>query len=403
MKTNVLVLYMCGACLGPSMAESTPFGTAEVTSGIFCDMPSISGNFSLPEARYTATGVCVKVTAEQNKPRGSSQFDDYNHSHEDYRVQWTAEAGYNPATKDTWETITAPAPGINEPSPPGRPYGRFISKMICSQDPWLNNIGAQCVSVSSQATGNLGKDLAESMKRGGYRPFTSFPKGAQRDALIAAKLKEDKRKGDVRVTEVRTNDSGAGKFQVVTAEAPRIVEPKPSSTHSPQTAMKILVAAPKIYDPRNFKVQTYELQFHSKQKDGTWKFVTSDIVAAGDAEGAGYFGWGAHKPGSPPQMMATAGTYRVRAVIHDPTQLKRPELGVGEWVEYVIAGTPGHDMQVSPVTSDTAKLNGARADVYSGALAQPAAKAGAKTRVAPAATQAIAPAAANEPVSTFRR
>src|SRR5258708_27777787 len=109
------------------------------------------------------------------------------------------------------------------------------------------------------------------------------------------------------------------------AEAPRIVEPKPGSTHSPQTAMKILVAAPKIYDPRDFKVQTYELQFHSKQKDGTWKFVSSDISAAADAEGAGYFGWGGHKPGTAPQMMATVGTYRARAVIHESSQLKRPE------------------------------------------------------------------------------
>src|SRR5882757_9512361 len=115
MKSNVLVLFVFGACLGSSIAVATPFGESSVTSGIFCDMPGISGNFSLPEAHYTANGVCVKVTAEQNRSANSSQFDDYNHSHEDYRVQWTAEAGYNPATRDTWETITAPAPGINEP------------------------------------------------------------------------------------------------------------------------------------------------------------------------------------------------------------------------------------------------------------------------------------------------
>ena len=168
---------------------------------------------------------------------------------------------------------------------------------------------------------------------------------------------------------------------------------------SPQTAMRVRIAPPKILDPRDFKVQTYELQFQSKQKDGTWQLVMSDVAAAAEAEGAGYFGWGAHKPGTPPQTTATIGTYRVRAVVKQPELTTNLALSVGEWVEFAIAGTPGHDVLVGPVTGDSAN----RADVYSKALGQPSTAGGGKTRVTPATQKAMAPAPGNEPASTLRR
>ncbi len=381
----------------PAMAGA-PFGAANEATAIFCDMPGLKGVFTAPEARYNANGVCVQVTQTQHKPNGSSQFDDFNNSREDFRVEWTAEGGYNPATKDTWETVTAPAPGVNQPSPPGRPYGRFISRMICAQDPWLN-LSAQCVSVSTQVTGNLGANLANAMKRGGSRPFTSFSKGPQRDALLAAKKREE-----TRVSDHIRKDSTGGIYQLAVETPPGIVEPRPGSTHSPQTAMKIRVGAPKIMNPKNFKVRTYELQFQAKQKDGTWKFVTSDLSPAADAEGNGYYGWGAHKPGTSPQMTATLGTYRVRALIKEPTQLTRPELNIGEWVEYVIAGTRGQDLTVGPLLTETAKLNAARGAAYSNALAKPATTPAATAATSAATVQKVLPAdAAVAPSSSFRR
>jgi hypothetical protein len=399
MKADIVVLAVLAIVVPVPAFAGAPFGSADVTSAIFCDMPSIKGVFTAPEARYNANGVCVKLTANQNKPAGSSQFDDYNNSREDYRVQWTAEGGYNPATKDTWETVTAPAPGVNEPSPPGRPYGRFISRMICAQDPWLNS-STQCVSVSTSVTGNLGPKLAETMKRGGSRPFTSFPKGPQRDAMVAAKKREENRFTD----QIRKDVQGSP-YQQAMAAPPIILEPKPGSIHSPQTAMKIRVGAPRII---NFKAQSYELQFQSKQQDGTWKFVTSDITPAADAEGNGYYGWGAHKPGTPPQMTATLGTFRVRALVKEPAQLKQPELNIGEWVEYVIAGAPRPDI-AGALISDTAKLETARgaagrASAYSNAAPQAAAQPAAKMQMTTPATQrSLPPDAAVMPSSTLRR
>ena len=35
--------------------------------------------------------------------------------------------------------------------------------------------------------------------------------------------------------------------------------------------MRIRVTPPRIALPRNYKVQTYELQFQARQKDGSWK------------------------------------------------------------------------------------------------------------------------------------
>jgi len=115
---------------------------------------------------------------------------------------------------------------------------------------------------------------------------------------------------------------------------PRVLEPKAGSTHPPQTAMKIRVAA-----PHGTRVKTYELQFQRLQPDG-WKLVTSAEVAATEIEGIGYAGWGAHQPGTAAQMTASAGRWRVRPRAIDPSQ---PE--PGEWIEFTVAGAPGHSAE----------------------------------------------------------
>ncbi len=364
MKTYVALLAAIGAAFHCGTAGAgTPFGTTTMASHVFCDMPSIKGKFTAAEARYVASGTCIKLTAEQSQPnkKNTSQFDDYTHSTEDFRVQWTAEGGYNPTTKDTWETVTAPAPTLDKPS--YAPYGRFLSKMICSADPWLDDM-AKCVSVSTSSTGTLPNDLTDGM-RANARPFTSRSKTAQRDALIAAK-----KRADVPLYTGTARDSGASAYQVATAAPPSIVEPKPGSTHSPQTAMRIRVAPPRIATPRNFKVQTYEVQIQARQKDGLWKLVTTDTVPAADAEGNGYLGWGAHQPGTPPAMTASVGNYRVRALIKAPIQTQNPGLNIGEWVEFVIAGAPGHDMAVTPYGESASS----RSSATRSALMRPSAK-----------------------------
>ena len=305
-------------------------------------------------------------------------------------MQWTAEGGYNPATKDTWETITAPAPTLDKAS--YAPYGRFLSKMICTADPWLDD-AAKCVSVSTSATGTLPDDLTSAM-RANIRPFTSKSKTAQRDALVAAK-----KRADVPLYTDVARGNGASAYQIATAAPPSIVEPRPGSTHSPQTAMRIRVGAPRIAIPRNFKVQTYELQFQAKQKDGSWKLVTTDVAPAADAEGNGYLGWGAHKPGSSGEMTATVGTYRVRALVKAPAQTQNPGLNIGEWVEFVIAGSPGHDMAVTPYRDSAT----AKPPTAAGVLMQPAARVGAKTQAATTLQKSMSSETQSTPASALRR
>ena len=123
---------------------------------------------------------------------------------------------------------------------------------------------------------------------------------------------------------------------------PEILEPRPGSTHPPQTPLKIRVAG-----PRDVKVQTYLLEIEAREANGNWHLQTTEVVRATDAEGPlGYTGWGWHRPGTGPQMTASLGSYRVRA------QATTPAAGeAGAWREFTIAGDPGAGPDVVPKTN----------------------------------------------------
>ncbi len=181
-------LIAVAICLAASPARATTTFTIEgaTTRQVFCDLPVLKGEFHRTSQSYAASGSCVELEAKQadRAPHRSSQseFDQYNQSREVWRASWTAEGSYDATTKVTTETITLPAPNVNEFAPANRPYGRFISKMVCATDPWLET-RASCTGITVTATGNLGS--VEKSLRQMKRPFTSTEKEPLRDALIS--------------------------------------------------------------------------------------------------------------------------------------------------------------------------------------------------------------------------
>ncbi len=178
---GLVAAAVCCAAL-PARATTT-FTTDRATHQVFCDLPALKGEFHRGTERYGASGSCVELEAMQSKAprRTQSEFDQYNQSREVWRANWTAEGSYDATTKVTTETITLPAPNVNEFAPANRPYGRFVSKMVCATDPWLET-RASCTGIVVTATGNLGR--MEKSLRQMKRPFTSTEKEPLRDALI---------------------------------------------------------------------------------------------------------------------------------------------------------------------------------------------------------------------------
>ncbi len=334
---NMETLFACtlaaaaawGAAFDAVAGSHFSAGTLK-TLQVFCDMPNIKGDFSATKSRYVSNGTCVELQgdrhfADDETPKGTSQFDDYSKGKDVFRAEWTAEGGYDPATRETWETIILPPPRVDEKTPPGRPYGQFASKMICSTDPWLDGNAAHCVVTSVTATGNLGD--AEQMLRQYTRPFTVPRKPAQTQALYDAHELFFKRRAQI-FSQAAPQSPTAPKLYTL----PEIMEPRAGSTYPPQTPLKI-----RVKPPSYVKVQTYLLQIEAKQKNGEWQVQTNVPVSAAELEGVlGYKGWGWHQPGTGLQMTATVGTYRVRA------QASYPDRGeAGAWHEFDIAGEPG--------------------------------------------------------------
>ncbi len=186
----VVVAAACAAAM-PAQATTT-FTTDRLTRQVFCDMSALKGEFHRNNQSYVASGSCVELEAAQSSGGGKnrSEFDQYNKSKENWRAGWTATGSFDPTTKVTTETVTLPAPNVNEFAPANRPYGRFTSRMICATDPWLESL-ADCTAITVTAQGNLGS--METSLRLMKRPFTSSAKEPLRNALIDARARALKR------------------------------------------------------------------------------------------------------------------------------------------------------------------------------------------------------------------
>jgi hypothetical protein len=306
-----------------------PFATQRV----FCDTPEIRGDTDINTSRYVSRGTCVELQGTTPKSEynvNRSEFDDYSHAKEIFRAGWTAEASYNPVTKEAWEKITFPAPTLDKPAPTGQPYGRFELRMICATDPWLEFGSPHCTAIHGTATGSLG-DIEKMLQQASH-PFTANGKNTQ--ALYDAHQAFLKRSAALAAVAKTTTQT---KEALRSVTLPEILEPRAGNAYPPETPLKVRVIA-----PRNLKVQTYELQFESKQNNGSWQTVTNVPVAAAELEGPlGYTGWGWHPPHTGPLMTAWTGTYRLRARVTSPSAGEP-----GEWREFTIAGKPGVGLDV---------------------------------------------------------
>jgi hypothetical protein len=311
----------------PAVAMGLSSFSGENDKRIYCDMPEVSGQFGAASARYRAAGSCamLEVLSAENKS-GRSQFDEPT-GRALWRVRWTATGGYDPATRDTWETIDVPSP------PPGTRHavwGQFTVRMVCTADPWLH-AGAQCAGGQVSTPVGIDPELLKHF-RWAARPFTSRPSAQQVESLLAAQRREQTRLSrEARIVEKTSQRSSRN-------EAPRIVAPDHDGVYPAQTAVNIRVAPPKIYTVKNFKPQLYEVQVQRKQADASWVLQTTQGVRADLIEGIGYSGWGAHQPGTGSAMTATPGAFRVRVVIKAPDSLDLGNLALSEWVEFRISG-----------------------------------------------------------------
>ena len=126
-QQKTLRLYACAgrvvvaaACASAVPAHSlVSFTTDRVTRQVFCDMPALKGEFHRNNQSYVASGSCLELEAAQSNDgkKNRSEFDQYNNSKEIWRASWTATGSFDPTTKVTTETITLPAPKVDEFAP----------------------------------------------------------------------------------------------------------------------------------------------------------------------------------------------------------------------------------------------------------------------------------------------
>jgi hypothetical protein len=360
------------ACLPLDAGAGSHFTTALSSEQVICAVAAIKGDFAVERSHYVSSGSCAQMWVNYNPDSGESKFAGTSDSRVVFQVAWSAEGGYNPTTKETWETITLPPPRIDERVAPGRPYGVFSSKMVCAMDPWLQARATDCASISVNVSGNLGD--AEKVLREMKHPFTVPTKPAQQQALNAAHDRFEQ----LHVAMLPKATASAAEA-VRTITLPEILEPRPGSAYPPQTPLKIRVAA-----PRDIKVQTYLLEIEARQANGSWQVQTTEVVRATDAEGPfGYTGWGWHRPGTGPQMTASLGSYRVRARATTPVAGE-----AGAWREFTIAGEPGTGPDVVPKTNI---LPGLGRGATSGEPARTGASSGMTSGQRPMAATVVAP------------
>jgi hypothetical protein len=324
--------------------RATPFTSADYrVKQVFCDMAAIKGQLASQESRYASNGSCIGLESPKkpdDKSTNTSEFPRLNESTEIFRANWTAQGSYNPLTKETWESVTMPAPATNEKSALGRPYGNYESRMICATDPWLTGLGVNCTGKTVKAAGNLGD--AEAMLRQLNRPVTTPTKLAQLQALVASHDRDARLQ-----TPVTKTATPADTRAIAIAPKPSIVEPREGGTYPPQTPLRV-----RIVPAKDAKDTAYRIEIQAKV-NFDWRDVITVATPAGVAQSPqGYRGWGGiQASGARGEMTATVGEYRLRARGSAP-QPGQP----GDWVEFRIDGQPGPQVdvmnRVKPVPSN---------------------------------------------------
>jgi len=127
---------------------------------------------------------------------------------------------------------------------------------------------------------------------------------------------------------------------------PRVLAPGAGSVHPAQTSLAIRLA-PALGTP----VETVELEIQVRSGAG-WRVLTHIPVDATALQTVdGYTGWGAQLPGTAPQMTATPGAYRVRALATAPRRS-----APGDWVEFRVVAAAGTKKVAHPAYGRLAKV-----------------------------------------------
>lgn len=195
-STIVVLSFTLCAATERATAVGSYLPPAPTRTWLHCDMQRITGRLETAPVgalrpadapvRYEASGVCAVMLEGQstNTKNNESTFGAVDKATVAYRFDWTATGRYEPKTGATHEELVAPAPRLDEPSQPGRPYGRFILDTRCRKNPWLEPASAACERPTTRVTGNLGSAEAD-LKFSGI-PFTANTQPQQRTALAEA-------------------------------------------------------------------------------------------------------------------------------------------------------------------------------------------------------------------------
>jgi hypothetical protein len=283
-------------------AEASGLSVTGTRIGPGCETTAIKGTFGKEVNRYEASGTCHYFT--QNGEGDALTL----------IVGFSAVGAVEPGTGATRERIKITAPYEARQVPAGRrPNGEFEAMWNCvPSDKWLEPGGPNCHPIRLNVTGDLDPGQVRNFYSNvSIRPITSWLS----PALHASLLEQRRQALDP------ANQPIAGKATSAPAlaiNAPRVAAPAPGSQYRAQSPLAI-----RVTPPSGTKPQSYLLRVEKKNAAGGWELVTNLPASASEAESAtGYTGFGAHKPGTPANMQATPGAWRVSAQVTSPTPSK---------------------------------------------------------------------------------
>lgn len=187
MKHSLPAVFALAFGFVPYLGQAESFRAVDQPELLDCRMDHIERRAIYVGAGYSSAGTCKMLRAAPqpaSKP-GESKFPDFSNATVLYHVNWTADGSYNNSTRMASEEVTVPPPGLDQPSPPGRPHGRFKWETTCDRDPWLDTTASKCAAPRIiHVTGNLGGEVQKRLALTG-KPFTAHMTRPQRAALAA--------------------------------------------------------------------------------------------------------------------------------------------------------------------------------------------------------------------------
>ena len=261
------------ACLPLDAGAGSHFTTALSTEQVICAVAAIKGEFAVERSRYVSNGSCAQMFVNYNPDSGESKFAGTSDSRVEFQVAWSAEVATQPGHQGDLGNHHAAATAHRRTRGAGAPLRGVLLQDGLRHGSLAAGPRHRLRGDQRECSGALGD--AEKVLRELKHPFTVPTKPAQQQALNAAHDRFEQ----LHVAMLPKATASAAEA-VRTITLPEILEPRPGSTHPPQTPLKIRVAA-----PRDVKVQTYLLEIETERRNGNWHLQTTEVVRATDAEG----------------------------------------------------------------------------------------------------------------------